>query len=587
MENLRIGKARQEKKRDVSPLLMRPKQALFTQEQIEHLLTLLKSGLLSSDPPNASVAYTAQLVPSIVTQGYEYSEIIEFESSKEEEHELSIFQKFQDIGIYMMITDYEIDLVKVSQDGGMHQVHGSDMEMASSSTYCIISETEAEPSAVEIASWVHPRNFLSASKAGSNSQQANVVNPEMGLANISMVSRSHVNASQSEECNNRTSKARSLRQFTTQSDHLIASKALRPKQSKKMSVVPKTKRKNGSSQTPVQNDKNSSIFINGRAIDFSGLPAPVCSCTGVRRQCYRWGNGGWQSSCCTTSISEYPLPMSLSRPGARLAGRKMSNGAYGKLIQSLATEGYDFSRPVDLKNHWARHGTNKFVTISIISEPDTEASAMDFMGWVNQTNLQSASKAATNSAQVSCVNAEVGITHVPMLPVLPGNVSQSRELENRTTNIGNQQPSSKRPKSNCVPSKALRPKQSKKTKRKCNSNDKTKREKKNTSIIVNGTMLDLAGAPAPVCSCTGMAHQCYRWGDGGWQSSCCTTSISEYPLPLIPSKSGARVAGRKMSNGAYMKLLQRLIAEGYDLSRPVDLKNHWARHGTNKFVTIR
>ncbi|GFZ08724.1 basic pentacysteine 7 [Actinidia rufa] len=77
----------------------------------------------------------------------------------------------------------------------------------------------------------------------------------------------------------------------------------------------------------------------------------------------QWGAGGWQSSCCTINISEYPLPMSSSRPGARLAGRKMSIGAYGKLLCRLGAEGHDLSRPVDLKNHWARHGTNKFVTI--------------------------------------------------------------------------------------------------------------------------------------------------------------------------------------------------------------------------------
>ncbi|BAS83163.1 Os03g0237401, partial [Oryza sativa Japonica Group] len=27
------------------------------------------------------------------------------------------------------------------------------------------------------------------------------------------------------------------------------------------------------------------------------------------QQWYRWGAGGWQFACCTTSISTYPLPM--------------------------------------------------------------------------------------------------------------------------------------------------------------------------------------------------------------------------------------------------------------------------------------
>lgn len=47
------------------------------------------------------------------------------------------------------------------------------------------------------------------------------------------------------------------------------------------------------------------------------------------------------------------------------------------------------------------------------------------------------------------------------------------------------------------------------------------------------------------------------------------------------------MTGRKTSNGAYMKLILKLAAEGYDFSHPVDLKNHWARHGTNKFVTLK
>ncbi|XP_058103960.1 uncharacterized protein LOC131247971 [Magnolia sinica] len=452
-------------------------------------------------------------------------------------------------------------------------------------TISIISEAETEASTMEFASWVHQKNFLSATKASTNSSQATRVNPEIHLTDISMVPSTQADTSQNGEFDNKTTKIRSLQPFTKQPDRRIASKVLRPKQSK--NSVPKMKKRKGSSQATMKHENNNNdIFINGRALDFSGVPTPVCSCTGIRRQCYRWGTGGWQSSCCTTSISEYPLPMSLSRPGARLAGRKMSNGAYGKLLHRLAAEGHDLSKAVDLKNHWARHGTNKFVTISIISEAVKEASTMDFTGWVHQRNFQSATKAGPNSSQASQANAEMGIGHIPMLPGVPGNMTQNGELENKMAKITNLQHSTK--KSNQVASKVLRPKQSKKTKRKGSSKQAApKCEKKSTGIIINGTTLDLSGAPAPVCSCTGVAHQCYRWGDGGWQSSCCTTSISEYPLPLIPSKSGARVAGRKMSNGAYVKLLQRLASEGHDLSHSVDLKNHWARHGTNKFVTIR
>ncbi|XP_024530393.1 barley B recombinant-like protein A [Selaginella moellendorffii] len=93
--------------------------------------------------------------------------------------------------------------------------------------------------------------------------------------------------------------------------------------------------------------------------------------------------------------------------------------------------------------------------------------------------------------------------------------------------------------------------------------------------------------PAPFCSCTGTNQQCYRWGNGGWQSACCTTKISMYPLPMNPKKKGSRVAGRKMSAGAFMKLLDRLTAEGVDVNSSVDLRPHWAKHGTNRYVTIK
>ncbi|WOL15042.1 protein BASIC PENTACYSTEINE7 [Canna indica] len=142
----------------------------------------------------------------------------------------------------------------------------------------------------------------------------------------------------------------------------VTSKVLRSKEPKKKLPNP-TKKKGGSFSIGKREKKNQDNSAEGIEIDLSSVPVPVCSCTGVPRQCYRWGSGGWQSSCCTTTLSEYPLPMSPSRPGVRRAGRKMSIGAYGKLLQRLAAEGYDLSYAVDLKDHWARHGTNKFVTI--------------------------------------------------------------------------------------------------------------------------------------------------------------------------------------------------------------------------------
>lgn len=106
-------------------------------------------------------------------------------------------------------------------------------------------------------------------------------------------------------------------------------------------------------------------------------------------------------------------------------------------------------------------------------------------------------------------------------------------------------------------------------------------------IVINGMDFDISGLPTPVCTCTGMPQQCYRWGVGGWQSACCTTNISTYPLPMSTKRKGARIPGRKMSQGTFKKVLEKLISEGQNLSNPIDLKHYWAKHGTNKFVTIR
>ncbi|KAL2901179.1 Protein BASIC PENTACYSTEINE7 [Bienertia sinuspersici] len=125
----------------------------------------------------------------------------------------------------------------------------------------------------------------------------------------------------------------------------------KPKNSKKMSMSndaaskkPKLKVKKGqsskakgASRSAKRERKNLNFRSCDSSMDASGMPAPICSCTGIARQCYR--------------------------PGARTAGRKMSHGAYDKLIQRLAAEGFDLTLPIDLKDHWAKHGTNKFVTI--------------------------------------------------------------------------------------------------------------------------------------------------------------------------------------------------------------------------------
>uniref|UniRef100_A0A5B7CBI0 GAGA-binding transcriptional activator n=1 Tax=Davidia involucrata TaxID=16924 RepID=A0A5B7CBI0_DAVIN len=111
---------------------------------------------------------------------------------------------------------------------------------------------------------------------------------------------------------------------------------------------------------------------------------------------------------------------------------------------------------------------------------------------------------------------------------------------------------------------------------------------KDQDLGLNQVAFDESTMPVPVCSCTGVLRPCYKWGNGGWQSSCCTTTMSMYPLPAVPNKRHARVGGRKMSGSAFNKLLSRLAAEGHhDLSNPVDLKDHWAKHGTNRYITIK
>ncbi|OAY83632.1 Barley B recombinant-like protein D [Ananas comosus] len=116
---------------------------------------------------------------------------------------------------------------------------------------------------------------------------------------------------------------------------------------------------------------------------------------------------------------------------------------------------------------------------------------------------------------------------------------------------------------------------------------KKKNEWKDQDLGLNQVTFDESTMPVPVCSCTGKFRPCYKWGNGGWQSSCCTTTLSMYPLPVMANKRHARMGGRKMSGSAFSKLLSRVAAEGHDLSMPVDLKDHWAKHGTNRYITIK
>ncbi|XP_077246490.1 barley B recombinant-like protein D [Tasmannia lanceolata] len=114
-----------------------------------------------------------------------------------------------------------------------------------------------------------------------------------------------------------------------------------------------------------------------------------------------------------------------------------------------------------------------------------------------------------------------------------------------------------------------------------------KHEWKDQDLGLNQVTFDDSTMPIPVCSCTGALQQCYKWGNGGWQSACCTTTMSMHPLPVMPNKRHARVGGRKMSGSVFTRLISRLAAEGHDLTTPLDLKDHWAKHGTNRYITIK
>ncbi|KAL5798617.1 hypothetical protein ACOSQ2_003437 [Xanthoceras sorbifolium] len=210
--------------------------------------------------------------------------------------------------------------------------------------------------------WFYPGNYFTPGTS-LNPLDGCQVNPTPGLA----VTPIRSIASTTESVNNAdpsgTKSAKIKRQKSSvRGSNQVGPKVVKPKQPKKKASS--SKKAKGPTMPEIKREKkNPNIDMGEMNFDFSGVPSPVCSCTGVARVCYKWGAGGWQSSCCTINVSEYPLPMSPTRPGARMAGRKMSNGAYLKLLLRLAAEGHVLSCPVDLKDHWARHGTNKFVTI--------------------------------------------------------------------------------------------------------------------------------------------------------------------------------------------------------------------------------
>ncbi|CAK9153259.1 unnamed protein product [Ilex paraguariensis] len=231
-----------------------------------------------------------------------------------------------------------------------------------SNRHHLMSDANNREAFVPHYAWFHSGNFFPAMKIVKNPFQATQTNhrPDLDAVPIRSVASSNGPATNG-EFETISTKSNKKKPSTGYSNH-NASKDLGPKQPKKKHSA--TKKAKGQTKPGARVErKNPNIVVDNFSLDVSGVPPPFCSCTGVTRGCYKWGAGGWQSSCCNSSISEYPLPMSSSRPGARLAGRKMSNGAYEKLIYRLAAEGHDLSQPVDLKDHWAKHGTNKFVTI--------------------------------------------------------------------------------------------------------------------------------------------------------------------------------------------------------------------------------
>ncbi|GFS46437.1 basic pentacysteine 6 [Actinidia rufa] len=158
--------------------------------------------------------------------------------------------------------------------------------------------------------------------------------------------------------------------------------------------------------------KGQDLGLNQVSFDETMMPGPVCSCTGIRRPCYKWGNGGWQSSCCTTSMSMYPLPALPNKRHARVGGRKMSGSAFSKLLSRVAGEGYDLSIPVDLKDHWARHGTNRYITINDQIVSDGCGCDVGGCGMVKVGRSESGTQLSISSAPDSGDRSEIGAMDV-------------------------------------------------------------------------------------------------------------------------------------------------------------------------------
>ncbi|MED6191823.1 hypothetical protein PIB30_004034 [Stylosanthes scabra] len=216
---------------------------------------------------------------------------------------------------------------------------------------------------------------------------------------------------------------------------------------------------------------------------------------------------------------------------------------------------------------------------------------MDYMrdAWISSQREKYMNMIPTNPSYGSIPETS-STHHMQMIPPPELSVKEERQVEEvpvveKPNSTGKKRQGPKVPKS----PKAKKPKRGPRVPKDENAPtvQRARAPKKTTEIVINGVDLDISSIPIPVCSCTGSPQQCYRWGSGGWQSACCTTGMSTYPLPMSTKRRGARIAGRKMSIGAFKKVLEKLAAEGYNFSNPIDLRTYWAKHGTNKFVTIR
>ncbi|OVA00945.1 GAGA-binding transcriptional activator [Macleaya cordata] len=73
-------------------------------------------------------------------------------------------------------------------------------------------------------------------------------------------------------------------------------------------------------------------------------------------------------------------------------------------------------------------------------------------------------------------------------------------------------------------------------KRGCNDLNRCSDPWRGHDLGLNHVYFDDSNMSVHVCTCTGVLQQCYKWGKWGWQSACCTSTLSMYPLLVVPNK---------------------------------------------------